>query len=45
MTKRQGNHQDDLVYEICKTSIPGSNPVGACKIIQETFAEDRDTVP
>ena len=23
------NHQHDLVYEICKTSIPGSNPGGA----------------
>ena len=29
MTKRQENHHDDLVHEICKTSIPGSNPGGA----------------
>jgi hypothetical protein len=27
--KGKGNHQDDLVCEICKTSIPGSNPGGA----------------
>ena len=24
----KGNHQRDLVYGICKTSIPGSNPGG-----------------
>jgi hypothetical protein len=29
------NHQPDLVYEICKTSIPGSNPGGASKISEE----------
>ena len=27
------NHHHDLVYEICKTSIPGSNPGGASNFI------------
>jgi hypothetical protein len=29
------DHHHDLVYEICKTSIPGSNPGGASNISKE----------
>jgi hypothetical protein len=30
------NHHHGLVYEICKTSIPGSNPGGASKTLTKT---------
>jgi hypothetical protein len=30
------NHHHDLVDQICKTSIPGSNPGGASKILKKT---------
>jgi hypothetical protein len=33
--KGKENHHHDLVYEICKTSIPGSNPGGASKFLKK----------
>jgi hypothetical protein len=36
------NHHHDLVYEICKTFIPGSNPGGASKILKKSALLPRE---
>jgi hypothetical protein len=34
VTKGKETHHHDLVYEICKTSIPGSSPGGASNLFR-----------